>query len=74
MNILLTSLFLLKKKRFGIEFAPSVVQADGNVKKLAWRICVAKNVLVSNLDHLTKGIFFIPLHQMPWDIMSILIK
>ena len=32
--------------RFGIEFAPEVVQADGNVKNLAWRICNAKKVLV----------------------------
>ena len=31
---------------FGIEFAPAVVPADGNVKKLAWRICNAKQVLV----------------------------
>jgi len=31
---------------FGIEFAPGVVQADGNVKNLAWRICNAKQVLV----------------------------
>lgn len=33
--------------RFGIEFAPEVVQADGNVQNLAWRICNAKRVLVS---------------------------
>lgn len=32
---------------FGIEFAPGVVLADGNVRKLAWRICNAKQVLVS---------------------------
>lgn len=31
---------------FGIEFAPEVVQADGTVKNLAWRICNAKKVLV----------------------------
>ncbi|KAI9800281.1 MAG: phosphatidylethanolamine N-methyltransferase [Piccolia ochrophora] len=31
---------------FGIEFAPEVVQADGNVRNLAWRICNAKKVLV----------------------------
>ncbi|KAF1993591.1 phosphatidylethanolamine N-methyltransferas-like protein [Amniculicola lignicola CBS 123094] len=31
---------------FGVEFAPEVVQADGNVKNLAWRICNAKKVLV----------------------------
>ncbi|KAI9815362.1 MAG: phosphatidylethanolamine N-methyltransferase [Thelocarpon impressellum] len=30
---------------FGVEFAPEVVQADGNVKNLAWRICNAKKVL-----------------------------
>ncbi|KAK0627687.1 phospholipid methyltransferase-domain-containing protein [Immersiella caudata] len=30
---------------FGIEFAPGVVPADGNVRKLAWRICNAKQVL-----------------------------
>jgi len=33
---------------FGIEFAPAVVPADGNVRKLAWRICNAKQVLVSS--------------------------
>jgi phosphatidylethanolamine N-methyltransferase len=31
---------------FGIELAPGVVLADGNVKNLAWRICVAKQALV----------------------------
>jgi phosphatidylethanolamine N-methyltransferase len=31
---------------FGIELAPEVVRADGNVKNLAWRICNAKKVLV----------------------------
>lgn len=30
---------------FGIEFAPEVVQADGTVRNLAWRICNAKKVL-----------------------------
>ncbi|KAF7513066.1 phosphatidylethanolamine N-methyltransferase [Endocarpon pusillum] len=30
---------------FGIELAPEVVRADGNVKNLAWRICNAKKVL-----------------------------
>ncbi len=35
---------------FGIEFAPAVVLADGSVKKLAWRICNAKQVLVSLHD------------------------
>jgi phosphatidylethanolamine N-methyltransferase len=33
--------------RFGIEFAPEVVQADGNARNLAWRICNAKKILVS---------------------------
>jgi len=33
---------------FGIEFAPAVVPADGSVRKLAWRICNAKQVLVSD--------------------------
>ena len=37
----------LSPYRFGIEFAPEVVQADGNVRNLAWRICNAKKVLVS---------------------------
>jgi phosphatidylethanolamine N-methyltransferase len=37
---------------FGIEFAPEVVQADGNVRNLAWRICNAKKVLVSASDSL----------------------
>lgn len=32
---------------FGIEFAPEVVKADGNVRNLAWRIWEAKKVLVS---------------------------
>lgn len=35
---------------FGIEFAPEVVQADGNVRNLAWRICNAKKVLVSRIS------------------------
>ncbi|KAK4983746.1 phosphatidylethanolamine N-methyltransferase [Elasticomyces elasticus] len=30
---------------FGIEFALEVLQADGNVRNLVWRICNAKNVL-----------------------------
>ena len=34
---------------FGIEFAPEVVQADGKVTNLAWRIWEAKKVLVSHL-------------------------
>lgn len=35
------------REMFGIEFAAAVVPADGNVRKLAWRICNAKQVLVS---------------------------
>lgn len=35
------------REMFGIEFAPAVVAADGNVRKLAWRISNAKEVLVS---------------------------
>ncbi len=38
---------MLMSDRFGIEFAPEVVQADGNVRNLAWRVCNAKKVLVS---------------------------
>jgi hypothetical protein len=38
---------ILTFARFGIELAPEVVQADGNVQNLAWRICNAKKVLVS---------------------------
>ncbi|KAG8527400.1 phosphatidylethanolamine N-methyltransferase [Bacidia gigantensis] len=35
------------RQMFGIEFAPEVVQADGNVRNLAWRLCHAKKALVS---------------------------
>ena len=35
------------QQMFGIEFAPDVVRADGNVKNLARRICDAKKILVS---------------------------
>ncbi|KAI9830618.1 MAG: hypothetical protein M1819_005428 [Sarea resinae] len=35
---------------FGIEFAPEVVRADGNVKNLAWRICNAKRALDSKMQ------------------------
>lgn len=35
------------QQMFGIEFAPAVVPVDGNVRKLAWRICNAKKALVS---------------------------
>ncbi|KAK4962959.1 phosphatidylethanolamine N-methyltransferase [Elasticomyces elasticus] len=33
------------QQTFGIEFSSEVVQADGSVKNLAWRICNAKKVL-----------------------------
>ena len=32
-------------RMFGIDFAPEVVQADGTVRNLSWRICNAKKVL-----------------------------
>lgn len=32
-------------RMFGIDFAPGVVQADGTITNLAWRICNAKKVL-----------------------------
>lgn len=38
------------RNMFGIEFAPAVVPADGNVRRLAWRVCNAKQVLVSLLS------------------------
>lgn len=41
---------LTKRNRFGIEFAPEVVLADGSVQNLAWRICNAKKVLVSEIN------------------------
>ena len=44
---------ILIRDRFGIEFAPEVVQADGNVRNLSWRICNAKKVLVS-IDDITR--------------------
>jgi phosphatidylethanolamine N-methyltransferase len=37
---------------FGIEFAPGVVLVDGTVRNLAWRICNAKQVLVSGPNSL----------------------
>lgn len=37
---------MLTPRRFGLELAPEVVQADGNVRNLAWRTCNAKRVLV----------------------------
>jgi phosphatidylethanolamine N-methyltransferase len=36
------------RNMFGVDFTPAVVSADGNVRKLAWRICNAKQVLVSD--------------------------
>lgn len=42
-------------KMFGIDFAPAVVLADGNVSKLAWRICNAKQVLVSGNTSLDRS-------------------
>ncbi|KAI0409038.1 phosphatidylethanolamine N-methyltransferase [Xylaria palmicola] len=35
------------RQMFGIEFAPAVVHADGSIRNLGWRICNAKQVLVS---------------------------
>ncbi|KAI7176279.1 Phosphatidylethanolamine, partial [Hortaea werneckii] len=43
------------QQMFGIEFAPEVVQADGNVKHMAWRICNAKKVLAPYSMSQTKG-------------------
>ena len=43
------------QQMFGIEFAPEVVQADGNVRKLAWRICNAKKVLAPYSMSHSKG-------------------
>ncbi|KAL1873137.1 hypothetical protein VTK73DRAFT_1048 [Phialemonium thermophilum] len=40
---------------FGIEFAPAVVPADGNVRKLAWRIYNAKQVLAPYSMSPSKG-------------------
>lgn len=40
------------REMFGIEFAPAVVLADGNVRKLAWRISNAKEVLVCAIHQL----------------------
>ena len=51
---------LTNASRFGIEFAPEVVKADGNVRNLAWRVCSAKQVLVSSRS---------PLMLRPWTLM-----
>lgn len=40
---------------FGVEFASGVVLADGNVRKLAWRICNAKQVLAPYSMSHSKG-------------------
>ena len=40
---------------FGVEFAPEVVQADGKVKNLAWRIWEAKKVLAPYSMSRSKG-------------------
>ncbi|PKS08883.1 hypothetical protein jhhlp_003496 [Lomentospora prolificans] len=40
---------------FGVEFAAAVVPADGSVKKLAWRICNAKQVLAPYSMSASKG-------------------
>lgn len=43
------------REMFGIEFAPAVVLADGNVRKLAWRISNAKEVLAPYSMSHSKG-------------------
>ncbi|UNI21611.1 Phosphatidylethanolamine N-methyltransferase [Purpureocillium takamizusanense] len=43
------------REMFGIEFAPAVVLADRNVRKLAWRICNAKEVLAPYSMSHSKG-------------------
>jgi len=43
------------QQMFGIEFAPEVVQADGNVQNLAWRIANAKKVLAPYSMTKSKG-------------------
>ncbi|KAF1944310.1 phosphatidylethanolamine N-methyltransferas-like protein [Clathrospora elynae] len=40
---------------FGIEFAPEVVQADGTVRNLGWRICNAKKVLAPYSMSVSRG-------------------
>ena len=41
-------------RMFGIDFAAEVVQADGTVRNMAWRICNAKKVLAP-YNSLSKG-------------------
>ncbi|KHN98047.1 uncharacterized protein MAM_03808 [Metarhizium album ARSEF 1941] len=43
------------REMFGVDFAPVVVLADGNVRKLAWRICNAKEVLAPYSMSRSKG-------------------
>ncbi|KAI0017532.1 phosphatidylethanolamine N-methyltransferase [Xylariomycetidae sp. FL0641] len=43
------------RQMFGIEFAPAVVPADGNVKNLAWRIIHAKQALAPYSMSHSKG-------------------
>ncbi|KAM0412009.1 hypothetical protein ACHAPT_013666 [Fusarium lateritium] len=43
------------REMFGIEFAPPVVAADGSVRKLAWRVCNAKEVLAPYSMSLSRG-------------------
>ncbi|KAI0011015.1 phosphatidylethanolamine N-methyltransferase [Xylariaceae sp. FL0662B] len=43
------------REMFGVEFAPAVVPADGNVRNLAWRICNAKQVLAPYSMSHSKG-------------------
>ncbi|KAI0192474.1 phosphatidylethanolamine N-methyltransferase [Astrocystis sublimbata] len=40
---------------FGVEFSPLVVRVDGNIKKLAWRVCNAKQVLAPYTLSNSKG-------------------
>jgi phosphatidylethanolamine N-methyltransferase len=47
------------REMFGVEFAPAVVLADRNVRKLAWRICNAKEVLVSHFTRFTHSVSFL---------------
>lgn len=43
------------REMFGVEFAPAVVLADRSVRKLAWRICNAKEVLAPYSMSHSKG-------------------
>ena len=52
--------------RFGIEFAPEVVQADGNVRNLSWRVCNAKKVLVSIPCSCNRLLLYIYLADNAW--------